>query len=271
MLRAEEECRQLLTQFPNSRFAPQASQRLREIQEVIGEGEFRVGDFYHHKGSYPAAANRLQSITDHYPLYSGSDQALWRLGDSYGRMGPRFKQKSAATFQKIVRDYPLSPLVSDAKDKLTEMEAEIPEADPVAIARMKYEVENTAQKGIMGKMWAPFSKSPDVTRAAKSGQPAMTTMRPSLPASIPLPAGAAGGVTDVTISTQTPANTSALDTQPDARASQREGQPAAVAPGGAAVQPAAASGNEPLPANRQAPPGKKGKAPKPKKNAQGKK
>ncbi len=257
VIRAEEECRQLLTQFPNSRFAPQASQRLREIQEVIGEGEYRVGDFYHHKGSYPAAANRLQAITDHYPLYSASDQALWELGDSYSRMGPRFKQKSVAQFQKIVRDYPLSPLVDDARQKLTEMEAEIPEADPVAIARMKYELENTTQKGMVGKAWAPFSKSPDVTRAAKSGQPAMTAMRPTVPASVPLPAGAAGGVTDVTISTQTPADTTALDTQPDARANPpREGQ---AAPAAAEPPPAAAAANEPLPANRQAPPGKNGK------------
>src|SRR5215213_2796407 len=69
-LRAEDECRNLLVQFPNSKFAPEAQQRLREIQEVIAEGEFRRGAFYHTKGSHPAAANRLQSLADHYPLYS---------------------------------------------------------------------------------------------------------------------------------------------------------------------------------------------------------
>jgi len=264
VLRAEEECRTLLTQFPNSRYAPNAAQRLREIQEVISEGEFRVGAFYHQKGSYPAAANRLQAMTDHYPLYSASDQALWRLGDSYSRMGPRFRPKSVAQYQRIVRDYPLSPLVEEAKKKLTEMEAEIPEADPVAIARMKYEQENALAKGMMGKAWAPFSKSPDVTQAAKSGQPTMTTLRPTLPASIPLPAGAQGGTTDVTISTQTPGGTTALDTQPDARLNQPQqsgtAQPTAVQP--AQDPQAAPAQNQPLPTNRQAPPPKKGKAPK---------
>jgi outer membrane protein assembly factor BamD len=253
VLRAEEECRQLLTQFPNSRFAPMASQRLREIQEVVGEAEFLVGDFYHHKGSYPASANRLQAVTDHYPLYSKSDEALWRLGDSYSRMGPRFRQQSIAQFQKIVRDYPLSPLVEESKTKIKEMEGEIPEPDPVAYARMKYELENAVEPGRMSKMWAPFSKSPDVTRAAKSGQPAMTTMRPTLPASIPVPGAAAGGVTDVTVSTQTPGNTTALDTQPDARANPPAGQ-----------TPAAATPAEPLPRNAQAPP-PKDSTPKPKK------
>src|SRR5947209_15096618 len=33
-IRAEDECRQLLVQFPNSKFAPDAQQKLRNIQEV---------------------------------------------------------------------------------------------------------------------------------------------------------------------------------------------------------------------------------------------
>src|SRR5579862_3778798 len=58
-LRAEEECRQLITQFPNSKFAPQAEQLLRNIQEVLGEAEMKVGIFYHSKGSFASSANRL--------------------------------------------------------------------------------------------------------------------------------------------------------------------------------------------------------------------
>lgn len=255
VLRAEDECRQLLTQFPNSRYSPMAAQRLREIQEVIAEGEFRAGDFYHHKGSYPAAANRLQAMTDHYPLYSASDEALWRQGDSYAQMGPRFKPRSVASYQKIVREYPLSPLVDDAKSKLKEMEAEIPEADPVAYARMKYEQENQTKKGMLGKAWAPFSKSPDTTLAAKSGQPTMTGLRPSIPASVPIPAGASGA-SDVTISTQTPGGgaATALDTQPDARMSQPAAGATAAAP---AEKPGLIVGPpEGLPLNRQGPPPK---------------
>jgi len=238
-LRAEEECRQVLTQFPNSRFAPMAAQKLREIQEVLSEGEYRVGAFYHQKGSLSAASNRLQALTDHYPLYSGADQALWRLGDSYLRMGPRFRQKGIATIQRIVREYPLSPLVEQAKRKLEEMEADIPEPDPVAYARMKYELENTAKKGMWAKMWGPFSKSPDVTRAAKSGQPAMERLRPTVPPNVLAVTGGEGGVTDVTISTETPASSTALDTLPDARQSSQQGgsaQPEAQA-GAALSQP----------------------------------
>src|SRR5687768_17578882 len=66
-VRAEDECRNLLAQFPNSKFAPRVQQLLRNIQEAIADGEFRRGTFYHTKGSHPAAANRLQAMADHYP------------------------------------------------------------------------------------------------------------------------------------------------------------------------------------------------------------
>src|SRR6266851_1507481 len=114
-MRADDECRLLLTQFPNSKFAPQAQQRLREIQEVLAEHEAVAGRLYYHKGSFPAAANRHQALTDAYPLFSGADEALWQLGDSYSKMGARFADKSAAAYAKIVKDYPLSPYVDQAK------------------------------------------------------------------------------------------------------------------------------------------------------------
>src|SRR5581483_11909823 len=95
-LRAEDECRQLLLQFPNSKFAPQAQQKLRDVQEVLADAEYRVGNFYHTKGSYPAAVNRLQSIADQFPLFSRADDALWLAADSYSRMGDRFENQEAA-------------------------------------------------------------------------------------------------------------------------------------------------------------------------------
>jgi outer membrane protein assembly factor BamD len=238
-LKAEEECRQLVVAFPNSKYAPRAQQLLRNIQEVLAEGEFRVGNFYHTKGSHPAASNRLQSLVDQYPLYSGADQALWMLGDSYTVMGPRFRDKSGQAYTRIVRDYPLSPLAEEAKKKLQEMELEIPEADPVAIARMKYEQENRTEQGMRSKAFGIFKKSPDVTQAAKSGTPTMDRPMPTLPASVPAAAAAGGGVTDVTVSTVNDSTT--LDSQPDARQNPPGAAPAAQPPATTEPPPPAAT------------------------------
>jgi outer membrane protein assembly factor BamD len=232
--RAEEECRNLLQQFPNSKFAPQVQQLLRNIQEVIAEGEFRRGAFYHTKGSHPAAANRLQALTDHYPLFSQADQANLFLGDSYEKMGQRFRNKAGSAYARIVREYPLSPLVDEAKKRLQALEMPIPEADPVAYNRMKYELENRTKSGLVGNSLGFMRRGPDVKAAAKSGTPAMEPMRPTLPVTVPAAAEAGGFSGDVGVQ-QLGTGTSALDTQPDARAS---GAPAAE--GGTAAAPAAA-------------------------------
>src|SRR5690349_11883833 len=45
-LRAEDECRQLIVEFPNSKFVPETQQLLRNIQEALGDAEYKVGSFY---------------------------------------------------------------------------------------------------------------------------------------------------------------------------------------------------------------------------------
>ncbi len=283
-LRAEDECRQLLVQFPNSRYAKEAAQRLRNIQEGIAEGEFRTGYFYYKKGSNPAAANRFVRLVDQYPLYSKSDEALWLLGDAYSRMGNRFRTKAGDAYSRIVREYPLSSYSEDAKAKLKALELPVPQADPAALARMKYDAEHPVHLGLMRKTFGFMAGGPDFTHAAQNGTPSMTTVSPTVPVSVPLPAGAAGtgGFNgDVTVS-QVGAN-SALDTKPDARLgappSATDAKPASsgnTAQAGEAPQTAqtpasgsapAAQSNEPLPVNHPMPVMKKKKKGKKQKNA----
>jgi outer membrane protein assembly factor BamD len=239
---------------------------LRNTQEVLADKEFRTGDFYHHRGSFPAAANRLAYVTQQYPLYSSSDDALWELADAYGHMGDRFKNPEADALTKLVREYPLSDRVDAAKKLLTDMERPVPEADPVAYAHMKYELENRSRPGIVHRAIGPFVSHPETYLAAKSGTPAMQSMRPPVPVSVPATAaGGQNGISDVTAGVV--GNTEAIDKQPEARL----GQPAAgttaentltgtgeqraslgsngqsAAP--AATTPAPAEANQPLPTN----------------------
>jgi outer membrane protein assembly factor BamD len=245
-LRAEQECRQLLVQFPNSKFAPSVEQRLREIQEVLAEAEMKAGDFYHHKGNSAAAANRLGALVDQYPLYSRADEALWLQADSYGRMGPRFRPQTGQAYAKLIKDYPLSPYASQAKKKLESMELPIPEADPAAVARMKYEAENRTKPGLVHKSSSFLRRGPEVSSAAKAGTPTMKNPVASIPVSVPVPAAAVGFSGDVTVA-PVGAN-SALDSQPDAR-SGAAGSTAGAVTGGATTPAAgAATGSSASPA-----------------------
>src|SRR5208283_135628 len=82
-MRAEEEYRALIQEYPDSKLVPQAKQRLREVQEVLAEREFEIGRFYYLRQTYAAAIARLKTLVDRYPLYSGADEALYLLGQSY--------------------------------------------------------------------------------------------------------------------------------------------------------------------------------------------
>jgi outer membrane protein assembly factor BamD len=273
-LRAEDECRQVLVQFPNSKFAPQAQQSLREVQEVLADAEYRVGTFYAKKGSYPAAANRLQGVSDQFPLYSQADQALWDLAGSYQRMGDRFENQQAAAYTKLIREYPLSVHVDAARSRLQAMNRPVPEPDPVAYARMKYELENRGKRTFMSDFKGIFAQHPDTSMAAKSGSPSMSGLRPTIPASVPASAAGTQGVS-AEVSVSVPADSSALDNNPDARANP-PAQGAPGAPSGTAAPEGTPSGTGAAQAQSQTPPQnhtgspkkqKKAKAPKPPKQS----
>ncbi len=255
--RAEDECRQLLVQFPNSKFAPEAQQKLREIQEVLADSEFRVGNLYRAKGSFPAAANRLQGAANQFPLYSRADDALWFAAEAYQRMGDRFENQQAEDYTRIVKDYPLSDHADAAKERLQAMNRPVPEADPAAYARMKYELENQQKAGPLSHALGIFRQHPDVRMAAKSGSPAMQGLRPTVPVSVPGTAGGPGGTNEVNAAVVT--NTSALDNGPDARANP-PGQ-AATTDAPASADSAAPAAQAPLPTNHSVTP-KKQKKPK---------
>jgi outer membrane protein assembly factor BamD len=223
-IRAEDECRQLLIAYPNSKFAPETQQKLRDTQEVLAAHEYAAAVFYHHKGAMPAAANRLTSMVDQYPLFSQADEALWMLGDSYDRMGDRFEDKSAGTYARLVKDYPLSPHAQAAKQKLQAMKRPVPEADPVAYARMKYELENRNAPSKVTRALDTFRRNPDTHLAAKGGSPSMTILRPGIPVSVPqsASAGAAPGApgtpsTESNVAIGLTNDTKELDARPDAR------------------------------------------------------
>jgi outer membrane protein assembly factor BamD len=270
-LRTKQECQEVLTHYPNSKFAKETQQKLREAEEVLAMNEFNVGEFYHSRGSFPAAANRLQAVTDQYPLFSQSDAALWDLADSYHRMGDRFENQEAAALAKIVKDYPLSDRVDDAKTRLQAMDRPVPQADPTAVARMQYDLDNYKKNGIVSRALSPFTARPDVSMAAKSGTPNMTTFQPTVPVSVPPvngpapgPGPGAGGAGGGEVSAAVVSNANALDQGKDARANPpgQEAGGTGQAGTGEAAQTAAAA-PQPLPTNHPVRPKKKKKKQQP--------
>ncbi len=172
-LAAETEFQTFLEKYPKSALAPQAEQRLRNVQEELAEGDFRVGYFYYVKGDRRAAAGRLLSVSRRYPLYSHSDRALWMLGDIYEKS--EHKEIAAIYYSRVVRDYPLSPLAPDAKKKLVAFGAPIPQPDPRALAWMEAETKvDRGHASMLHHATGIFSGAPDTRSAARNGIPTMS-------------------------------------------------------------------------------------------------
>jgi outer membrane protein assembly factor BamD len=169
---AEEEYQTFLQKYPKDPLAPQAEQRLRNVQEIIAEGDYRIGYFYYVKGDKRAAAARLIALTKRYPLYSKTDHALWMLGDVFE--SSEHKEIAQQYYAQIVRNYPLSPLVPDAKGKLKAFNVPVPQPDPKAQAWMVAEQNAPRQHdGFIKRPLALVRSGPhaEFIAAARNGAP----------------------------------------------------------------------------------------------------
>ncbi len=94
--RAADEYKQLIQQYPDSPLVPQAKQKLREVQEILGERQYRIAHFYYLRDNLAASQARLQSLTESYPLYSQSDEALFELGNIYEKEAASLRKQKAS-------------------------------------------------------------------------------------------------------------------------------------------------------------------------------
>ena len=191
--RAEDEYRQLILQFPDSKLVPQAEQRLREVQEVLAEREFRIGRFYYMRESWMAAIARLKTVADSYPLYSNADEALYMIGSAYerqidalrhvkgmnevarGRAIIDLTNRASEAYSRIVTRYPVMDRAGDAKKRLQAMGRPVPTATATAIAENKKEETSRSETGTFARIMGNFKHSPDVKAASKVGQPALNS------------------------------------------------------------------------------------------------
>ena len=189
--RAEEEYRQLILQYPDSKLAETARTKLLQVQEILAERDYRIGRFYYLRESYPAAMARLKTLTDTYPLFSKADEALFILADSYERQVQRLRlakfpkerenvrtkliaqylDSAAAAYARIVTRYPLMPRVSDAAWRLKAMGRPAVKPTQEAIDLNRREQASRATLGHTGKAMLAAHKRPDYLPATKVGQP----------------------------------------------------------------------------------------------------
>jgi len=211
-MRAEEEYRSLIQEYPDSKLVPEAKQRLREVQEVLAQREFNIGRFYYLRLAYPAAIARLKTLVDRYPLYSGADEALYLLGQSYegeidvirkngrmnevnkGKMIEGLTKEASEAYGRIIKRYPAMDRALDAKARLEGLHQPVPRPTRAALELNKKEVASRQQAGVVSSMMGNFEKHPDVAKASRVGDPTMVDPAPTNPGDVVRKVVSAGGM-----------------------------------------------------------------------------
>lgn len=190
-MHAQEEYRTMLQDFPDSPLIPRAKQRLREVQEVLAQRQFEIGQFYASREDWAGAIARLQTVADSYPLFSKADQTLITLGDAYAteaqafahaKLPPKaraelvkvFDDRAAAAWNRVVTRYPMAPHVEDAKDRLIAMGRDVPEPTQAELAENEAEEGSRINVKLKDRALLLVKQGPSTVQAARVGEPTLT-------------------------------------------------------------------------------------------------
>jgi outer membrane protein assembly factor BamD len=82
-----ESFRQLSSRYPESRYTPDARQRMSYIVNSLAKSEVNVARFYYSRGAYVAAINRAQSAIIEFRDVPAIEEAMFILYRSYDALG----------------------------------------------------------------------------------------------------------------------------------------------------------------------------------------
>jgi len=105
-----ESFKQLRDQFPNSKYAADAQERMGYIVNSLAEYEVHVARYYYRRGAYVAAANRAQLAIQEFQRSPATEEALSILARSYDKLG---LEKLRDDAERVLRtNYPKSALLT---------------------------------------------------------------------------------------------------------------------------------------------------------------
>jgi len=98
--------KQLVTQFPQSRYAEDARLRMDYIVNALANYELHVARYYLRRSAFVAAANRAQQVVQEYPQSPANEEALFIMQLSYRFLG--LEQLRADTERILKQNFPNS-------------------------------------------------------------------------------------------------------------------------------------------------------------------
>jgi outer membrane protein assembly factor BamD len=106
-----ESFRELATRFPESRYAPDARQRMNYIVNSLAQYEVHVARYYYSRGAYLAAINRAQLALADYREVPALEEALYIIVRSYDALGMKDLRDDAQ--RVLTTNYPQSQYLAN--------------------------------------------------------------------------------------------------------------------------------------------------------------
>ena len=79
--------KELVAKYPDSKYAPDATARMKYLVNALASNEVHVAHYYLRRGAYVAAANRAQFTVKTYLDAPANEEALFILVKSYDALG----------------------------------------------------------------------------------------------------------------------------------------------------------------------------------------
>lgn len=112
-----ETFKELVTRFPESRYADDSRQRMAYLIEALARHEVKVARYYMSRGAWLAAANRAQEVILHFPRSSARRDALEVMVESYDRMGLGELRDDAK--KVLAKNYPQDRMIEPGRNRAT--------------------------------------------------------------------------------------------------------------------------------------------------------
>ena len=101
---------ELVTRFPNSRYAPDARQRMIYLRDNLSRAQIAIAEFYLQRGAYVAAVNRSKEILTKYQRTPAAGDALAVMVIAYKALN---QQQLADDTERVLKlNYPDHPYFS---------------------------------------------------------------------------------------------------------------------------------------------------------------
>ena len=105
----------LVDKFPNSKYTPDAIDRMNYLVNAMAEYEVHVSGYYYRRGAYVAAVNRAQTVIKQFPGTPATEDALYLMVLSYDKLGET--ELHDDTERVFKANFPNSPLLTGGRVK----------------------------------------------------------------------------------------------------------------------------------------------------------